>query len=102
MGLRVAGANLTGAGRHRDILAMSDTGADSIHDFVDVGLPSTVCNPDEYRQSLDFLLGAIAAAESDVLLSEAGASALDPYNDDLAVECLADRVRCTVLCASDP
>jgi hypothetical protein len=102
MGLRVVGAKLTGAGRYRDILAMSDAGADAIFDFVDVGLPSTVCDPQVYRAALDNLLALIAAAQPDVLVAEAGASPLEPYNGNLAVQQLGDWVRCTILCASDP
>lgn len=102
MGLRIAGAKLTGAGRYRDILAMSDAGADAIFDFVDAGLPSTVCDEATYRQSLDHLLGRIAAVKPDVLVAEAGASPLEPYNGDVALSAIGDLVRCTVLCASDP
>ena len=74
----------------------------TIHDFVDVGLPSNVCDSQEFRQSLDSLLSRIAATKPDVLVAEAGASPLEPYNGDVAVERLKDQVRCTVLCASDP
>jgi hypothetical protein len=102
MGLRVVGAKLTGAGRYRDILAMSDSGADAVFDFVDQGLPSTVCDPDEFRQLTTSLLSRIAAAKPDVLVAEAGASPLEPYNGDVAIEQLGSLVRCTVLCASDP
>ena len=102
MGLRVVGAKLTGAGRFRDILSMSDAGADAIVDFVDVGLPSTVCDHSMYQAALDNLLGRIAESQPDVLVAEAGASPLEPYNGDVAVSKLGDLVRCTVLCASDP
>jgi len=51
-GLKVIGAKLTGAGRYRDILSVRDAGADWIFDFVDVGLPSTVCPEEEYRRAL--------------------------------------------------
>ena len=102
MGLRVTGAKLTGAGRFRDILAMSDAGADAIFDFVDAGLPSTVCDPAVYRTALANLLARIADTRPDVLVAEAGASPLEPYCGDLAVEQLRDSIRCTVLCASDP
>jgi hypothetical protein len=102
MGLRVVGAKLTGAGRYRDILAMSDAGADAIFDFVDAGLPSTVCEESVYLASLENLLSRIAEAKPDVLVAEAGASPLEPYNGDAAVSRLRDHVRCTVLCASDP
>ncbi len=100
--LCVVGAKLTGAGRYRDILAMSDAGADAIFDFVDAGLPSTVCDQSVYRDALGNLLGLIAAAKPDVLVAEAGASPLEPYNGNVAIKELGDWVRCTVLCASDP
>lgn len=102
MGLRVTGAKLTGVGRFRDILAMSDAGADRILDFVDAGLPSTVVPAAEYEAALDTLCSMIAAAEPDVIVAEAGASPLEPYHGEIAVRRLGDRVRATVLCASDP
>ncbi len=101
-GARVVGAKLTGAGRYRDILAMSDAGADAIFDFVDQGLPSTVCDEEQFRRCTRALLGRVAAAKPDVLVAEAGASPLEPYNGDAAMEELGASVRCTVLCASDP
>lgn len=101
-GRRVVGAKLTGAGRYRDILAMSDAGADAIVDFVDVGLPSSVLAPDAYRDRLRDLLGLIAEAEPDVVVAEAGASPLEPYNGQVVLDTLADAVVFTVLCASDP
>jgi len=101
-GLRVIGCKLTGAGRYRDVLAMWDAGADDIYDFVDVGLPSTIVEPEEYRMRLRKLLSIVAACEPDVVVAEAGASPLEPYNGEVALEELADCVACTVLCASDP
>lgn len=102
LGCRVVGAKLTGSGRYRDILAMSDSNADAIFDFVDVGLPSSVVPPDEYRDRLRDLLGLIADESPDVVVAEAGASPLEPYNGDTALEELGDTVAFTVLCASDP
>lgn len=101
-GLRVVGAKLTGAGRYRDILAMSDAGADAILDFVDVGLPSSILDPERYRSSLRDLLGLITEAEPDVVVAEAGASPLEPYNGKVALDELADAIAFNVLCASDP
>jgi hypothetical protein len=101
-GYRVAGTKLTGAGRYRDILAMQDAGADTIFDFVDVGLPSSVVDREHFRPRLRDLLGLIAEAEPDVLVAEAGASPLEPYNGDTALEEIRDSVALTVLCASDP
>jgi hypothetical protein len=101
-GLKVIGAKLTGAGRYRDILSMKDAGADLIFDFVDVGLPSTVGAAEEYREALDRLLTMIAEAGADVVVAEAGASPLEPYNGATAISVIEPNVRCMVLCASDP
>ena len=101
-GLRVMGAKLTGAGRYRDVLAMQDAGAEHIFDFVDAGLPSTVVPEREYRRALRNLLSRMAAVEADVLVAEAGASPLEPYNGAAAIVEIGPNVRCTVLSASDP
>jgi len=81
---------------------MLDAGASTIFDFVDAGLPSTVCPKQEYRDALDNLLGKIQLAAPDVVVAEAGASPLEPYNGDTLLERIRPHVRCTVLCASDP
>ncbi len=101
-GLRVAGAKFTGAGRYRDVLAFHDAGADAIVDFVDAGLPSTVVPRAEFERAMRYMLARVAAGGADVLVAEAGASPLEPYNGDVAVAALGRNVRCTVLCASDP
>jgi hypothetical protein len=101
-GLRVAATKLTGVGRLRDILAMRDAGADSTFDFVDAGLPSTVVAADTYEAALLRLLSQLGGADPDIVVAETGASPLEPYNVDVAVRLLGDRVKCTVLCASDP
>ncbi len=101
-GLKVAAAKLTGAACYGDMLSFHDAGADHIFDFVDVGLPSTVCPEDEYRDALDQLLSRIADLDVDVLVAEAGASPLEPYNVAVAYEVLKGFIRMTVLCASDP
>jgi len=101
-GRRVIGAKLTGAGRYRDVLSMRDAGADLIFDFVDVGLPSTVGPADEYREALRTLLTMIMMAGADVVVAEAGASPLEPYNGATAIAEIESNVRCMVLCASDP
>ena len=100
-GLKVLGVKLVGSGRYRDILSLRDAGADHIFDFVDVGLPTTVCPPDEYRQALTQLLARLAAIEADVAVIELGASPLEPYNGDIAYQVIQENVRCTALCASD-
>lgn len=102
LGLRTAGAKLTGVGRYRDILAMREAGADAILDFVDAGLPSTVVDEQEYGSALEVLCSQLAATRPEVVVAEAGASPLEPYNGERAVASLGERVAATVLCASDP
>ena len=99
---RVVGVKLTGVGRYRDILAMSDAGAEWIVDFVDAGLPSTVVPPDEFTAAAQRVFAMIEGLDADVAVVEAGASPLEPYNGDLAVALLGECVRTIVLCASDP
>ncbi len=101
-GRRVVAGKLTGAARYRDVLSLGDAGAEWIFDFVDVGLPSTVCEPQEYRHRLRGLLARIGELPADVAVFEAGASPLEPYNGATATEVLGSNVRCMVLCASDP
>jgi hypothetical protein len=102
LGRRVVGVKLTGAGRYRDILAMQDAGADAVFDFVDAGLPSTVCPQPEYRTALAGVLSMVTAEAPDVVVAEAGASPLEPYNGSTLLAEIRAQVRFTVLCASDP
>ena len=101
-GYRVVGAKLSGAGRYKDILAIKDVGADAILDFVDVGLPSSICPRDQYRLKLRQLLSKIQAVEADIAIVEIGASPLEPYNGDIAINALRDHIKCIILSASDP
>lgn len=101
-GLRIIGAKLTGVGRYRDVLSFKQAGAAEIYDFVDVGLPSTVVPEAEYRAAIRPLLRHIDSRRPDLLVAEAGASPLEPYNGAAATDELGENVRCTVLCASDP
>lgn len=102
MGRKVIGTKLTGAGRFRDVLSFADAGAARVFDFVDAGLPSTVVAEAEYRPALKNLLSLIEGLEADVMVAEAGASPLEPYNGAVAIEELKDNLCCRVLCASDP
>lgn len=101
-GHRVVGAKLTGAGRYKDILAVKDVGADAIYDFVDVGLPSSICPKEEYQEKLTQLLSRIELQKADIAIIEIGASPLEPYNGDVAIERLREQIKCIVLSASDP
>jgi hypothetical protein len=101
-GLSVVGAKFTGAGRYRDTLSYGDAGAEAILDFVDAGLPSTVVPEAQFRDAMAYMLSRAASAAPDVVLAEAGASPLEPYNGAAAIEALGDNVAFVVLCASDP
>ncbi len=102
MGMKVVGSKLTGAGRYRDVLSFQDAGASAIYDFVDAGLPSTVVPEEAFRDAIRPLLWKIASVNPDVVVVEAGASPLEPYNGMAAIEELGDNICCTILCASDP
>ncbi len=101
-GLQVVAAKLTGAARYRDVLSYKDAGADAIYDFVDAGLPSTVCDEQTFRNAMSNLLSVIASNRPDVVVIEAGASPLEPYNGDTIMALLDDQVCFMLLCASDP
>jgi hypothetical protein len=102
MGLNVVGAKLTGAARYRDMLSFKDAGASAIYDFVDAGLPSSAVDEATYREALPYLLSLIARDKPDVVVAEAGASPLEPYNGAIAKEMIRDHVKFKLLCAQDP
>jgi hypothetical protein len=101
-GHKVVGAKLAGAGRFKDILAIKDVGAEAIFDFVDVGLPSSICPVPVYREKLGQLLSRVASVGADVAVVEVGASPLEPYNGSVAIEMLKPNLRFSVMSASDP
>ncbi len=102
MGKTVLAVKMTGAGRYRDILALQDAGADAILDFVDVGLPSTICPPEEFSSAIDQLLYRMALIPTDVAVVEIGASPYEPYNGALAIAHIRQQIALRLLCASDP
>jgi hypothetical protein len=98
----IMAAKLTGAGYYNDILGFSDAGATSVLDFVDVGLPSTVLPPEEYRKSLQKLFGMINTRHPDVQVIEAGASPCESYNGQVVLEAFCHHKNLfVILCASD-
>lgn len=101
-GLRIVGAKLSGAGRFKDILAIKDVGADVVLDFVDAGLPSTICPKEIFKKKMVYLKNAISQANANVAVIEMGASPLEPYNGDLAIEAIKPHLKFSILCASDP
>ena len=101
-GLKVVGAKLTGAGRYKDVLAIKDVGADAVYDFVDAGLPSSICDKKTYLNKVKYLKNKIALVDADVAVIEIGASPLEPYNGDIAIESIRKNIKCIILSASDP
>ena len=101
-GLKIVGAKLTGAGRYKDVLAIKDVGADAVYDFVDAGLPSSICDKTTYLKKVSYLKNKIAGVDADITVIEIGASPLEPYNGDLAIEAIRDHIKCIILSASDP
>jgi hypothetical protein len=99
-GYDVAACKLTGAGTYGDVLSMEVAGAEPVYDFVDAGLPTTVVPEETYRNAVGPVLGRME--EADVVVAEVGASPLEPYNGEAAVEMIEDNVAFTVLCATDP
>jgi hypothetical protein len=102
LNLKVVGVKLAGAGQYHDILSMQDAGADVIFDFVNVGLPSTVCLPEEYQTAMSRLLSLIVNEKPDIVVAEIGASPFEPYNGSIVLEKIKPQICLTVLCASDP
>ncbi len=101
-GYKVVGAKFAGAGRYKDILAIKDVGAMAIFDFVDVGLPSSICEKELYESKLAQLTSRIEQQKADIAIIEIGASPLEPYNGDVAINAIRDQIKCTILSASDP
>lgn len=102
MGLKVLGAKLTGAGRYRDILAMKDAGAHQIIDFVESGLPSSICSEEEYEKAVDIMISKMAHTDCDVAVVEIGASPYEPYNGNLAIQKIKELIRYRIICTADP
>ena len=57
---------------------------------------------EEFQEKLAQLLSRIEIQKADVAIIEIGASPLEPYNGDVAIEALREYVKCIVLSASDP
>jgi len=99
---KVVGAKISGAGRFKDILAVKDVGADAVIDFVDAGLPSTICPRKVFLKKLNYIKNFISSVDPDFAVIEVGASPLEPYNGDLAIEAIKDQIKFIILSASDP
>lgn len=102
MGRSPIACKLAGSGRYHDVQTMRDAGANTIFDFVDAGLPTTVVPEETYRNALENLTGRIEEAQGDIVVVEVGASPLEPYNGNVAIDYLKENVVFSLLTASDP
>ena len=55
-----------------------------------------------FEEALRYMLSRIAATDPDVVVAEADASPMEPYNGEIAIDALNKHVCFVVLCASDP
>jgi hypothetical protein len=66
-GYRVGAAKLTGTASSRDLMSFRDAGAGPVHDFLDMGWPSTDgCSASELREIVVGLTSQLRASGSDV------------------------------------
>lgn len=101
-GYHVAGAKLTGVSGLRDVLSMSDQGAQWTMDFTDAG--STCTNQDTAAALAHRIFGALGAEQPDVIVAETGDGVMGEYGVQaiLADEALREGISAFVFCANDP
>jgi hypothetical protein len=105
MGMKLAGAKLTGVGAHRDIFKMQDNGVSSAVSFTDCGISSTASIPDEQivataKGALDHL----AKTKPDAIIVEFGDGLMGKYGVEaiLSDPEIQSNVYLHIGCASDP
>ena len=101
-GLRVGGAKLTGVSLLRDILSMSDYGADAVLDFTDAGVACT--GPDTSARIARVILSELAERDVDVIIAETGDGIMGEYGVQtiLTDPELQAWGKVHILCANDP
>lgn len=105
MGMKLAGAKLTGVGALRDLYKMQDYGVSNAVSFVDAGITSTAqidgdVIGDMTRGALDYL----SADKPDAIIVEFGDGLMGQYGVDavLKIPEIQDNVRLHIGCAGDP
>lgn len=105
MGMKLAGAKLTGVAALRDLYKMQDYGIYNAVSFVDAGITSTANIPDDLvkdvvRGALDYL----SEDEPDAIMIEFGDGLMGRYgvNAVLNMPEIQKNVRLHIGCASDP
>lgn len=105
MGMRLAGAKLTGVGAHRDTYKMGDYGVYEAVSFTDCGITSTANMPDE--QMVAVAKGALehlAKSGPDAIMIEFGDGLMGKYGVDAILKDpqIQKNVRFHIGCARDP
>ncbi|MDH5722873.1 MAG: hypothetical protein OEY94_06095 [Alphaproteobacteria bacterium] len=105
MGMKLAGAKLTGVGAMRDLYKMQDYGIYNAVSFVDAGIPSTA-NIDD-QTMIDVAYGALdylSRDNPDAIIVEFGDGLMGRYgvNAILSAPEIQKNVRLHIGCASDP
>lgn len=105
IGMKLAGAKLTGVGALRDLYKMQDYGVCKAVSFVDAGIPSTAnldgqIIKDLTKGALDYL----SQSNPDAIIVEFGDGLMGKYcvEDVLSIPEVQDNVRLHIGCAGDP
>lgn len=105
MGMKLAGAKLTGVGAHRDIYKMLDNGVSEAVSFTDCGVTSTATIDDNLVVSVaKGALEHLSKQNPDAIIIEFGDGLMGKYGVDaiLSDKQIQDNVRLHIGCASDP
>ena len=104
-GMKVAAGKLTGVSARRDILEMSDSGADPVSVFTDFGVVTTnEANAAPTARKLIAHLAAGGLSTPDAIVLELGDGLLGTYGVNAILSDLGVRgaISSVILCASDP
>src|SRR4029077_6806682 len=102
VGLRVAGAKISGIACLRDTLNMQDNGAFATASFLDCGLPSTV-DHDDLASVAKAILNHLNSLSPDLIVVELGDGIVGGYSVDKVLKDkeITSSVSSFVFCASD-
>lgn len=105
MGMKLAGAKLTGVGAHRDVYKMLDNGVSKAVSFTDCGVSSTANIDDDLVVSVGKgALEYLSKDKPDAIIVEFGDGLMGKYGVDaiLSDPQIQANVRLHIGCASDP
>jgi hypothetical protein len=105
IGMKLAGAKLTGIGALRDLYKMQDYGVNEAVSFVDAGIPSTANLDGQIIKNLTKgALDYLSNNNPDAIIVEFGDGLMGKYGveDVLSIKEIQNNVRLHIGCASDP